>query len=854
MKWMMLLAIFFVSCTSETKIEEPFLSSEGEFLLNIPLTRSTDNIEDKINRARMFVFDHTGTQETLVNSYKVNRDKDENISFSEVVQIGTRDVYLIANELIAREWDDLNDIESAQSLKQQTIDVYGLPLFYDAYDDNLIPMIGIYEDLQITEKGVSQYGNPVDLTNTIKGTVERLYSKVTLNLSCVFSDLSSGKIPIRIESIKVCQMPKKIYLYPTAYAGNTTNDFLNEMISLSGGIVENPDGFEGDFEFYIPEHIVSNKQFRTYISVVASMISDPSQKTEYKIVIGDGIRDGNGEYMRSDNVSLEDLRISRNTHYTFATKITGFNGGGVEIHSRVIPWAFKELPGDLLGRKLNVAAISTKASTMSTTRIHFWSNQPTVFVEPVGYLGTTGTETFNVNEYFAGLTGDDTSNFYYDPVSGNGYIDFSPIRTEATECRIYLNAGGLKRNILGVIEPVAVIPSEWEISPYVGTFHRNDEVGERIIYGNGDGKWTAEVVKWTHDQGTNRIILGKGMGLDNTCWVKLSKKKSLDPKVGTNNAGNPESYPVLDSDAEPLVSGDGTIYFRVGLTGKLSGTNPRPRYAMIKLTYANGKKTSYLYVRQGETPDFVYYRSESLYKPDNSFLKIRDNAKKFTVYNITATAYPNADVDMGLFSGGFTKYPTQVGHLFQWPKSKAWVPRNAVSGWSSTDPGIKYSEICPPGYRIPMSGQISTSPNPYAPFVTEFLESLFQKTSTDYTVPDEENSIWGYYADGYFDRYERNDESFVGSGTKIASRGHIFFNIATLNSLFFPATGGLSMNGQYLNTGVSGNYWGSSLVDKQSVPRMAKTMRLSASGVTLEDTYVTFGYPVRCVTYNNDDL
>jgi hypothetical protein len=102
-------------------------------------------------------------------------------------------------------------------------------------------------------------------------------------------------------------------------------------------------------------------------------------------------------------------------------------------------------------------------------------------------------------------------------------------------------------------------------------------------------------------------------------------------------------------------------------------------------------------------------------------------------------------------------------------------------------------------------------------------QSLFWKVRNGVNYSHElGNSIWGYYADGFFDRrkLENASSSVVNStvlpSTKdIAHIGRLFFNPLSGSkrysaSLFFPAAGWVNENGGNLvNIGYDCAYWSS---------------------------------------------
>jgi hypothetical protein len=106
------------------------------------------------------------------------------------------------------------------------------------------------------------------------------------------------------------------------------------------------------------------------------------------------------------------------------------------------------------------------------------------------------------------------------------------------------------------------------------------------------------------------------------------------------------------------------------------------------------------------------------------------------------------------------------------------------------------NEISPDGYRRPDDGSISGEETA-GTTDSEVRQSLFNHPQSGWNYPNNytDNSCWGYYADGFFDRCEIENGILVSPENRyIAYIGRLFFNpIAASDhynaSLFFPAAG-----------------------------------------------------------------
>ncbi len=368
---------------------------------------------------------------------------------------------------------------------------------------------------------------------------------------------------------------------------------------------------------------------------------------------------------------------------------------------------------------------------------------------------------------------------------------------------------------------------------YVGAFWRAGQIGERVIVtqaGENAGGWSAVVAwydsKW-NPAGGDGVVLAAG--------------DSADTNIRTSSPGDAESYKVGGTAATVTgtVAADGDIVFRIGLTKEFTAYNKESnpaRYAVVKLSYAGNTKHQLIFLRQGEGADYVMRAGDK----DDSGGSVGDSdnrsfARKFTVYNLTASdaewAAKPGGVSIDIFpqlevrGGTFVQYPTQGGGIFQGmgktakSKRRVYDRANLIGGkpidWegysSATDENFwnaSTDETCPAGYRRGRDGDITVFNVDQAVVKgSEARQSLWlSPTEGVNVISDLQNSAWGYYADGYFDRRQNVDGVVGGTGLKVAQRGRVFFNPATYASLFFPASGYVTNEG-FLYSGERAYYW-----------------------------------------------
>jgi len=390
---------------------------------------------------------------------------------------------------------------------------------------------------------------------------------------------------------------------------------------------------------------------------------------------------------------------------------------------------------------------------------------------------------------------------------------------------------------------------------YVGAFWRAGQMGERLIRIDVSanranwGEWTAQVM-WMDGRWSSGDIV-------------LSTQESTDPQKYTLYPGDAENFPVEGN--ETIITGDvvnGYIKFRIGLKSAYTSTTLHPaRYAVVLLSYGGKtKKHQKLFLRQGEEADYLMHPEDPGVIGGAMSLS-RPYAKMWAPYNLTATTI---DAMVPVRGGIFVNYPTQAGALWQWANpfdySYTYTPprvgmrwafnqhrKEDYPGWSTGMSSDFWNtlaadhEVSPPGYRRPNDGSITALETKYAADNSEFRQSLFQtpKASVNY-ANDIANSIWGYYADGFFDRRPIENSINGAANTSVtpgtrdcAHLGRLFFNPLAASkrfqaSVFFPiATAVRGWNrGQFEDTAIAqGWYWTSSATRSDKFEGLALHLR-----------------------------
>ena len=624
--------------------------------------------------------------------------------------------------------------------------------------------------------------------------VAKLRVRISKHTACIPSNLVINYNQIKVEVINVpdrtqLMIPPPIdtpagLSYIANYRSGTGMGLRSEtpIATFNGGQIDS---------MYMNENYLNNSDYNDS-NITQVKITIPSQEP------GMPVKTAEYTYKLFTEGSY---RIKRNHIYILDIKIAGQTLEPL-VSMEILPWNDVNVKGDIQGVFLNLDRSTVYLSPVdiqnSLEVINFSTDHTSVMldwskVNPAHPIDTSV-------KYIQGMNGQIRFSW-----TGGGAPDYSFKDT------VYVIAGN-------IIKPVVMeynVPAG-NFGDWVGTFHRWNQTGERIIKMRNLGEWTANVTE----------------GVD---FIRLNGGDTKDANWGTslaalgNNTGFDDNYPVLGGASS--LSGNGIIYFRVGLTGTLAHIGAQPRYGVIEVTTGSGVKK--IYVRQGEEADYVMHPDDANHP--------RPYAKKFSPFNLSdplrgtggghISEHKDILFGMTLNNRIFTDYPTQAGYFFQWNLGsgnflKAFNPVNsiqAISGWETGSKGEweRMLDPCPPGYRHPNDSLRS-------PLTSEIRQSWYATPNGESYGPAYpsgvllENSVWGFYADGFFDRlavgvsptgvesttagFESSSLYAVGN-VDVAYSGLLIYNPATFSSLFLPAPGIREGNGALLNAGAMGAYW-----------------------------------------------
>lgn len=389
---------------------------------------------------------------------------------------------------------------------------------------------------------------------------------------------------------------------------------------------------------------------------------------------------------------------------------------------------------------------------------------------------------------------------------------------------------------------------------YVATFHRHDQVGERLILMEGTnfdnyghvptvGEWSATVIHGHDFIRMDTDKCGRDVNDATKAWA-----------VGTDA----EDYLVADNG--PVVSGVcdalNPIYFRIGMKDKIAADETR--FGAVLLSFNNGAQNYLIFVRQGEEPTEVVGPGKwAVYNLSDPYRTAAGPANGGTVISDHNLVAPQQSFDKKYF----TDYPSQAGYYYQWGvmvnsggyKRYAYHPcapgiEGVISGFPTTIVNYVYNladDPCPAGYRLAPRTYYHNATGGLAQYLTEPVPGESEGSIT-YMF----NSQWGYCADGFYDRHPFDDRfgSTVAkakdgvSGNDVATPGRVFYNTDNFASVFFPTAGHRNFEGQIQSLGLSNaQYWTS---DTFYLLTFGANSLSTGGGTTNSREYAR---PVRCI-------
>jgi len=454
-----LLALFLLpallSCVKE---DNPAVCPEGE-PVEISLTAANsarlptgNDLDFEIKSLRVFAF-HALTGRLAYNSGMIDMF-DHSGPFTFGIMTGRYDFVFITNEHAAADGQLSTSLDGWTSANQlNDLDPETFP--FNAFsNEKSLPATSVYKSVDITgNRELSYYDPATQATVNVNPVhnplwmveVERLAVRIDLRLQ-----IDESMDP-DITGIQFANLPGKVPFFerkmldnsPIHNEGGYAVTYPLSYIPIERFTKTGPDN-NGRYQYTLERIILPSSVFAESTNAAKAITIEVHRASEpqkpLRKAIGQAIPD--------------DYTSPRNLYYQITGNIRIDGPGEVSLFAIVIPeeWTEENISGNAGGeQKLNIEKISAAIPAGETIRIHFWSDQPQVTVDPTGYTGRTGDTEFHVDDFFDSLTGDAAQNLHYDPQTGIGYIDIrlvgQTVSAPVNTLRIYLNASGLRREI-----------------------------------------------------------------------------------------------------------------------------------------------------------------------------------------------------------------------------------------------------------------------------------------------------------------------------------------------------------------------------------------------------------------------
>lgn len=744
---------------------------------------------------------------------------------------GSYSIYTIANETTAM-GTALDAAGSENDLKN--IEVKG------SFSEETVPLVQNEQIVLRQQNGQTQVSADGGGSWQDKFTTQlvRTQSKVTLHMR---KKVGSADVVV-IKKVEVCNLPDRCYLLQKSYMPAQGDlQTITPYDDATGIRFDTDIDNETSRDNYTPV-VTTGNIFPERWTDGPTSDTDAAYLKIYAEYNGLNTVYTIGLHGDSEN----GYNLARNVNHIVYATITGtgdLDANRVFIESK---WWTEEVSGDIEAPYLNVSEIKVPMvfspqndGTMSVmaTRIFFWSNLAGSEIAMGDKIETETGIAYDMAGYLPTEIHITKSN----PVAGGGYdtagyIELTPsaqlnwlaFNDEASTYEFILKAGKLTRKL--TLERVDYLtPTKFSEIPWIGIYYSALQKGERIISAKNDGAWTATT---EYPSGTSEFVL-------------MDPSLSTDTHIYTDTPTDAEMFPI--TSGEQTLSGDGRIYFRVGLTD----TSTTPRAARIKLETTSG--TYYIYVRQGQY-DYVMRNTDPAGTIGSDGLlgsttpRTSSEVKSISQIPLTYTSsiagggssltdqYEHSTYYKNSLNS--SDFPTKTTQLFCWNRyngslsgnyyysysfhqTNPWTGpitpypyKSTITPTSSYNTAI-YRDGCPTGYRQPTVNQLRYS----------LFKNIPQKAADgNYAMaanPEDRNYQWGYYADGFFDRrIPRSVESNTGSTTvttppctvgsdlSTAYWGILFYNPETYISLFLPASGYRdAANGELRMPGLGGFLW-----------------------------------------------
>ncbi|MEG1671630.1 MAG: hypothetical protein RR278_06505, partial [Mucinivorans sp.] len=327
---LLLMAAMLISCAERTNIVTADKAlTDLNLSVNLGTRTATDpnavNAEEAIYSARLIV---VGTVKGNANYQKVTCNKyfsAADISADQIIRARTRtgvsDIYLIVNEEarittdVSAPTKPLDNIATLSDLEKATLTFPASPVVGGRH----IPMMRCFRGVDILPDLTTHVGGDFE-----GGRVERMWAKVRVRFQSRDEDPATGKLDLTgsvINSVELHSIPKHILLDEgQRYADDLTavDRLITKDYTLAKTIAD-----EQGYVFYLPEHILTAADRKSYLLVKATI---KGKQRTYRIYLG------------NNDKPKGDFNITRNQFYDYTGTVCSMGDGEIEIVMDVQPW------------------------------------------------------------------------------------------------------------------------------------------------------------------------------------------------------------------------------------------------------------------------------------------------------------------------------------------------------------------------------------------------------------------------------------------------------------------------------------------------------------------------------------
>lgn len=347
-----IIAAFTATGCSSTKEIDEVGSEQQNVQLLIAVHPDASDPETAITSLRMLVF-NAGDNSLVLNA-SFNPDEvyhsaqDSYLLSGQIKNTNAVRIFIIANERPA--WQ-LESGVSYASIATLTADYY----------DPAQQLSNVTAPFLMLGFNGEEIQTPPDSKIERNLSLVRNVVKVTLKLRqklVVTNGVAQALLTFKTAAID--RVPKHGFLltdstYETA-AGYTKSS-ERDLAAIGSELSNDYSTLKESVEFYIPEHLLTDKTKYTRLLITATDNSGSRQEVTYEIPLGNGVQ----KYYNPtapiafDDLTTTDLSARRNTHFVIDAIVSLSD---INASFKVKEWVEKEIPGDITYPYLNISSLN----------------------------------------------------------------------------------------------------------------------------------------------------------------------------------------------------------------------------------------------------------------------------------------------------------------------------------------------------------------------------------------------------------------------------------------------------------------------------------------------------------------